>query len=147
MTTSGTVSLFLDSGTIKPLKDRTGWGRGAEKTSDDLRLLLFFETGLKRSPFLKTEMSAATMAASQSFPCGFPFGWAGQCLLVNEPQRMHHQSKPQLPRCCNPFYSLDSCMYTCIMDEERLRSVGNNPGFIFSAGKNKISPFISLSPR
>lgn len=60
---------------------------------------------------------------------------------VNEPQPMHHQSKPQSPS------FLDSRMYTRITDEEGLYSVGNNPGFVFSASKNKISSFISLSTR
>lgn len=36
---------------------------------------------------------------------------------------------------------------TCIMDEDRFCTVGNNPGSVFSAGKNKISSFISLSTR
>lgn len=75
--------------------------------------------------------------------------WVGSSLSVNELQLMHHQSKPQLPRCCSwkSFYSLHSCMYTCIMDEERLCTVGNNPRFVFLAGKNKISSLLSLSTR
>lgn len=60
---------------------------------------------------------------------------------VNEPQPMHHQSKPQTTP---PPHS---SKYTRRMDEERLYSVGNNPGFVFSAGKNKMSSLVSLSTR
>lgn len=75
--------------------------------------------------------------------------WFGSSLSVNELQLMHHQSKLQLPCCWSwkSFYSLHSCMYTCIMDEERLCTVGNNPRFVFPAGKNKISSLLSLSTR